>query len=367
MGFAVQLAGGANLVREPRCGRNFEYVSEDPLLTGLIAGAAIDGIQSQGVVSTLKHFALNAQETGRVIVSSDIGEAHLRESDLLAFEIALEQGRPRAVMTAYNRINGEQASEHEHLLSGVLKGDWGYTGFVMSDWGGTHSTGRRPWQASTGSQVASSTRSTTSVNPSRRLSVEERYRWRGWTTWSTGCSVRSSGSGSSTGPAPRPSTSTFTNRSPKPRLSKESSCLPTTAPFPWTRRRAWPSSAGTPTSAYSPAEGRPRWLRPGPSARRGERSRTSSGFPHLPPVLPLKALRAALPDAAISYLDGGDLSGAAGAASEADLAIVFVEQWTAGGHDVPDLGLPGRQDELVAAVARRTPARWSWWSPAEPS
>ena len=95
MGFAVQLAGGADLVREPRCGRNFEYVSEDPLLTGLIAGAAIDGIQSQGVVSTLKHFALNAQETGRVIVSSDIGEAHLRESDLLAFEIALEQGRPR--------------------------------------------------------------------------------------------------------------------------------------------------------------------------------------------------------------------------------------------------------------------------------
>jgi beta-glucosidase len=99
-GFDVLLAGGANLAREPRNGRNFEYVSEDPLLTGIMAGAAIRGIQHNRIVSTIKHFALNAQETGRGTHSANIDEAAARESDLLAFQIAIEQGRPHAVMCA---------------------------------------------------------------------------------------------------------------------------------------------------------------------------------------------------------------------------------------------------------------------------
>ncbi len=139
-GFNVMLAGGANLTRDPRNGRNFEYVGEDPLLTGVIAGAAIAGIQSQGVVSTLKHFALNDQETGRVMLDAVIAESAARESDLLAFEIALEQGQPGAVMTGYNRINGLFASENPFLINNVLKGDWHFGGWVMSDWGATHST-----------------------------------------------------------------------------------------------------------------------------------------------------------------------------------------------------------------------------------
>ncbi len=139
-GFNVQLAGGSNLIREPRGGRNFEYLSEDPLLTGLMAGHSVQGIQSQHVVSTLKHFAVNAQETGRVVVSSDISEKALRESDLLAFEIAIEIGQPGAIMTGYNLVNGHWASENDFLLNRVLKGDWQYPGWVMSDWGGTHST-----------------------------------------------------------------------------------------------------------------------------------------------------------------------------------------------------------------------------------
>lgn len=139
-GMAVLLAGGSNLVREPRAGRNFEYLSEDPLLTGVLAGASVRGIQSQGVVSTVKHFAVNAQETGRVMAVSDLSEPALRESDLLAFELADEHGRPRAVMTGYNQLNGLYCSEHPWLLQTVLKGDWGFAGFVMSDWGGAHST-----------------------------------------------------------------------------------------------------------------------------------------------------------------------------------------------------------------------------------
>ncbi|MBT0727190.1 glycosyl hydrolase [Rosenbergiella australiborealis] len=138
-GFNVQLAGGANLIREPRGGRNFEYISEDPLLTGIIAGHNVRGIQSQHVVSTVKHFALNAQETGRVVADSRLNEAALRESDLLAFELAIEIGQPGAVMPGYNLVNGEWASENPFLLSKVLKGDWQYPGWVMSDWGATHS------------------------------------------------------------------------------------------------------------------------------------------------------------------------------------------------------------------------------------
>ena len=139
-GFNVQLAGGANLIREPRGGRNFEYISEDPLLTGVLAGNSIAGIQSQKVVSTIKHFAVNAQETGRVMVSSNMSEAALRESDLLAFQIAIEIGQPGSVMPGYNLVNGDYASENHFLLNTVLKGDWAYPGWVMSDWGATHST-----------------------------------------------------------------------------------------------------------------------------------------------------------------------------------------------------------------------------------
>jgi beta-glucosidase len=139
-GFNVQLAGGANLIREARGGRNFEYISEDPLLTGIIAGYSVKGIQSQHVVSTLKHFALNAQETGRVLISADIDEQALQESDLLAFKIAIEQGDPGAIMPGYNLVNGDWASENEYLLNQVLKKEWGFKGWAMSDWGATHST-----------------------------------------------------------------------------------------------------------------------------------------------------------------------------------------------------------------------------------
>ena len=139
-GFNVQLAGGANLIREPRGGRNFEYISEDPLLTGVLAGHAVAGIQAQCVVSTVKHFVANGQETGRVMVSANLAEAALRESDLLAFQIAIAIGKPGAVMPGYNLVNGHYASENAFLLQQVLKDEWGYAGWVMSDWGATHST-----------------------------------------------------------------------------------------------------------------------------------------------------------------------------------------------------------------------------------
>jgi beta-glucosidase len=138
-GFNVLLAGGVNLTRDPFNGRNFEYLGEDPLLSGVMGGAAIRGVQSQHIVSTVKHLALNAQETGRKFLDARIAEAAHRESDLLAFELAIQHGDPGSVMCAYNKVNGIYACENPHLLTDVLKHDWGFKGWVMSDWGAVHS------------------------------------------------------------------------------------------------------------------------------------------------------------------------------------------------------------------------------------
>src|SRR5690349_23569822 len=141
-GFNVLLAGGVNLVREPRNGRNFEYAGEDPLLAGVIVGAQIRGIESNHIVSTIKHYALNDQETDRNEVNVLIDRAQARMSDLLAFQIAIEQSNPGSVMCSYNKVWGEHACESAYLLTDVLRRDWGWNGFVMSDWGATHSTTR---------------------------------------------------------------------------------------------------------------------------------------------------------------------------------------------------------------------------------
>ncbi len=139
-GFNVQLAGGVNLMRDPRNGRNFEYGGEDPLLAGLMVGNEIKGIQSNHIISTVKHFAFNNQETNRNFIDARIDDAAARQSDLLAFQIAIETGQPGSVMCSYNRINGDYACENNWLLNQILKSDWSYNGYVMSDWGATHST-----------------------------------------------------------------------------------------------------------------------------------------------------------------------------------------------------------------------------------
>ncbi len=141
-GFNVLLGGAANLIRDPRGGRTFEYFSEDPLLTGLMAGAQIAGVESRGVLSTMKHFALNDQETDRRLVDVRIDKAAARESDLLAFEIAYERGRPGAVMCAYNRVEGVFAFENAWASRRGAQRRLGLSGFVLSDWGAVHSTDR---------------------------------------------------------------------------------------------------------------------------------------------------------------------------------------------------------------------------------
>src|SRR5690348_7250911 len=139
-GFNVMLAGGVDLERDPRNGRNFEYGGEDPLLAGTIVGSEIAGIQSNRIISTTKHYALNDLETGRDYHDARIDPAAARMSDLLAFQFAIERGDPGSVMCAYNRVNGDYACENTWLLTDVLRRAFGFKGYVMSDWGATHST-----------------------------------------------------------------------------------------------------------------------------------------------------------------------------------------------------------------------------------
>ncbi len=138
-GFNVLLAGGINLARDPRNGRNFEYLSEDPFLSAVIAAESINGIQQQGVVSTIKHYSLNCNEANRHWLDAVIDADAHRESDLLAFEIAIGRSQPGAVMAAYNKVNGDYAGGNDVLLNDILKVAWGYRGWVMSDWGATPS------------------------------------------------------------------------------------------------------------------------------------------------------------------------------------------------------------------------------------
>jgi len=355
-GFNVQLAGGVNLVREPRNGRNFEYASEDPLLSGVIVGEQIAGIQSRHIVSTTKHFALNAQETGRLVHNAVIAQDALRESDLLAFQIAIETGRPGAVMCAYNKVNGAYACENPFLLSTILKGEWRYPGWVMSDWGAVHSLvpsidagldqespQDRPWFVGLKQAVGRGEVAEARVNEAARRVVRSLV--------AVGAFEHPAQPGGVIDRTADAAVAEHVALSGMV-LLKNDGVLPLTA----TARRIVVVGgfadrgvlSGGGSSQVMPYGGH--FL-----DTRGREGIAAIMAPVYGRSSPLAALRELRPDADVVFDDGADRDRAAALARGADVVIVFATRPEEEGMDASDLSLPYGQDALISAVAAANP------------
>lgn len=360
-GFNVLLGGSVNLLREPRGGRTFEYAGEDPLLAGTMVGAQIAEVQSNGIVSTAKHFAVNDQETDRNNGNAILAEPALRMSDLLAFQLAIERGDPGAVMCAYNRVGGIHACENAFLLDRVLRDDWRFPGYVLSDWGAAHSTAAA---ANAG------------LDQESGFGLQ-RADWFGADKLEAALA---------TGAIDRARIDLMAGRVLRSLFAHGPVDRPVAAdqPIDFAAHRAVSrevSEAGivllrNEGDLLPLASGARRIAVIGGHADRGVLSGGGSSqvypegtnaVPGLPPTSwpgpvvfypssPLEALRALLPQASFTFADGADHEAAVRAAAAADVAIVFATQWASESIDV-SMTLPEAQNELVESVAlanRRT-------------
>src|SRR5947209_4083191 len=363
-GFNVQLAGAMNLARDPRNGRNFEYLSEDPLLTATIAAESVNGIQDQGVISTVKHFSLNCNETNRHWLNAVIDPGAHRESDLLAFEIAIERSSPGAVMAAYNKVNGDYAAANHVLINEVLKGAWGYRGWVMSDWGGTPS-----WQCALagldqecGAQIDALLWQSEAFGaplraayaggqvPAERLSDMVRRILR--SMFAVG--VDRSPAGAAPDPVAhneialqiaRQGMVLLTNRGVLPLAADTTARVAVIGGYAHLGVAAgYGSSTVVPAGGYA-------GVIPigGPGLESGLRNL------YLLPSSPLTELRSRLPHAQLEFDPGISPAEAVLAARRADVAIVFAVRAEGEGFDGADLSLPWGQDALISAVSAANP------------
>ncbi|WP_114953166.1 beta-glucosidase [Sphingosinicella terrae] len=356
-GFNVMLAGGVNLSREPRNGRNFEYGGEDPLLAGTIVGAHVAGIQSNHIISTIKHFAVNDQETGRDWVNVVIEDAPARMSDLLAFQIAIERADPGSIMCAYNQVNGAFSCESPYLLTQVLRQDWNWPGYVMSDWGAVHSTVQaantgldqqsgfpfddQPYFAAPLRQAIARGE----VSPRRLDEMARRILRSMFAHGLVDHPVE-------IGPIDFAVHAEVT-RSAAERgavlLKNRDRILPLS---PETRRIAL--IGGHADRGVLSGGGSSQVYPIGGNAVPGLEPTSWPGPIVYYPSSPLAAIRAQAPNASISFDEGSDPAAAARLAAESDVAIVFANQWTSESRDF-SMTLPDDQDALVEAVVRANP------------
>ncbi len=357
-GFNMLLAGSINLVREPLGGRNFEYPGEDPLLAGVMVGETIRGVQSQKIMSTIKHFAMNDQETGRFVYDARIAEGAMRESDLLAFEIGIERGHPSAVMCAYNRIGGNYACENPHLLTDILKRDWKFPGFVLSDWGAVHSTAKAA-NAGLDQESAREFDSQPFFGDALKKAVQSGAVP---TARLDDMVFRILRSEIASGAVDTPTVPTKIDFAAHAAIARRSAAagmvllkndralLPirsdarTILVIGGHADKGVLSGGGS--SQVTPPEGygliqTPPGLTPAASAWRSTYYLAGA---------PLVAIRAAAPAATVTYLDGTNIAAAAAAARAASIVVLFAVQPLAEGADAPTLSLPDRQDALITAV-----------------
>jgi beta-glucosidase len=360
-GFNVLLAGGGNLARDPRNGRNFEYLGEDPLLTGTLDGASIRGIQDQHVVSTMKHFALNDQETGRRSLSAKIGEAAFRESDLLAFELAYEGGHPGSVMCAYNKVGGTYACSSDMLMNQVLKGDWGFPGWVMSDWGAVHglddvkagldqqSGEQFDRQVFLGKPLADAVQS--GAIPADRVSDMAQRILR--SMFAVGLFDH---------PPVKTPLDADADAKVARRVAEEGTVLLANPsgllPLSHDVKRIV-VIGGHADSGVLSGGGSAQVMPIGGAAPTipmgGEGIMAPFRTMVFDPSSPFKAIKAKTSGAEVHFIDGSYPAAAAALAKGADAVVIFATQWMIEGEDVPDLSLPNGQDALIAAVAAANP------------
>jgi beta-glucosidase len=357
-GFNVMLAGGVNLLRDPRNGRNFEYGGEDPLLAGTMVGAQIGGIQSNHIISTVKHYAFNDLETGRKGHDARIDPGAARMSDLLAFQFAIERGDPGSVMCAYNRLNGTYACENEWLLTDVLRGAFRFRGFVMSDWGATHSTVRAAlagleqesgWPFDDAAFFGPALKAAISSGqvPAARLDEMATRILRAM--FAEGLVDNPVPANSPIDFAAHEAVSQADEEQAIVLLKNDGDLLPLTSGV-----RSIVVIGGHADKGVLSGSGSSLVYPRGGNAVPGLEPAAWPGPVMYYKSSPVDELRRLLPQAKISFVDGNDSAAAAAAARGADVAIVFATQWSGEGMDVK-MALDGNQNALIDLVAQANP------------
>lgn len=347
-GYNMSLGGGVNLTRDPRNGRTFEYVGEDPVLAGTMVGARIRCEGAQHVISDIKHYALNDEESGRQEMDVHISERTAHESDLLAFELGIRDGHPTAVMCSYNGVNGAYACENPWLLTEVLRHEWGFRGFVISDWGGTHSTiaasaagldQEQPLDTYYGAglkQDVESGKVTTTELDQHVLHVL----------------TAEFASGIVDDPVKREVIDPLHGLEVARNVEEQSAVLLKN------KRNILPLYRGALHSVTVIGLHANTGMISGGGSAQVDPPGAPPAPPNTPvwfPTSPLNALKAKAPQAQFSFASGEDIAEAVAKAKRADVAIVFAWQWEREEVDLPNLCLPDNQNKLIAAVAAANP------------
>jgi beta-glucosidase len=355
-GYSMSLGGGVNLARELRNGRTFEYQGEDPLLAGTLAGNFVKGMQSQNVIGDLKHYAMNDQESGRSALNANVDKRAMRETDLLAYQIALGISDAGAVMCSYNRVNGDYACENQYLLRDVLKRDFKFKGFVLSDWGGTHSTAKashagldqeEPGIFFFGDDLKKTVESGEVSQDELNDHVHRILR----TIFAVGLFDH---------PVQMQVPDVDRGLALAQSIAEKSVILLKNlgGVLPLNGIRAVALIGGHADVGMLTGGGSAQADPPGGSVVPPPPPTDVLSAvirPAWMPGSPLRALKAKLPNAKVTFTSGDDLAAAAAAAKQADVAIVFAYQWEAEGFDLPTLDLAPKQNKLIETVAAANP------------
>jgi beta-glucosidase len=355
-GFNMSIGGGVNITREPRNGRNFEYAGEDPILAGTMTGQLEKGVLSEHVMNDIKHYAFNDQETGRTVVNVLLDKKAMRESDLLAFEIAIGIADPSGVMCSYNLVESNYACENDYLLNQVLKKDFKFKGFVLSDWSATHSTVKSALSGLDQEMPGDDNY----FNAPLKKAVEDGQVPTARLNDMVHRILRSMfDAGVIDDPPVRTVVDPFRGRDDAQHIAEESIVLLKNSGniLPLS-----PSSSSSIAIIGSHADvgvlsggGSAQVDSPGGNAANPQPGGSKWGDAIYFPSSPLKNIQAHSPHSSVKYDDGTDTARAAALAKSSTVAIVFANQPMHEDLDAASLSLPNNQDALVEAIAKANP------------